>query len=276
MNPSHDHLIELLFPGRSRATWFLGTIGLVAVAALLWMTPVSPAALGRADAHLGQGDAPEAAHAYDEISEQNPWADTRQEALYRSAMVHAMDLGDTEAARGRLHRLAALGGVTRAAEAWESIGRLRLDEGHPRAASRAFVNAWEVDPDAARAVQRLEAAARARTEIGDVHMALKLWRRLEREHPEHRDAGLVARAQIALAQGEAADALGLFDEAARLSENPELVTVARLGVATCLERMGDLDEALAAMDSLDLPEDVLEARKEGLRVRHAMSVGSSL
>ena len=42
---------------------------------------------------------------------------------------------------------------------------------------------------------------------------------------------------------------------------------AKLGVATTLERLGDLDEAIAEIDDSELPDEVRESRLDALRLR---------
>jgi hypothetical protein len=51
--------------------------------------------------------------------------------------------------------------------------------------------------------------------------------------------------------------------------------MARLGAATCLERLGDLEGVLAEFDGVaDVPPDIVKSRTESLRAR--MSSGGSL
>lgn len=243
-------------------------------AVLLWMSPASPAALGRADALLGRGEVKAAADTYDAIAVDSPYPDARQEALYRGALVYALDLGDTDAARKRLHRLVELGEPAHAADAWEQIGQLCLDESHPRAAGRAFQNAWEIAPKAPRAAERLEWAARARADAGDTATADQLWRDVADSYHDERGTALLSRAEIALGDGNAEAALSLYEEANRTVTEPRLRSVAHLGISACLERLGDLDGALAAIGTGDLPADVLASRRQSLRTRSELSNGN--
>ncbi len=268
-----ESLMDLIFPRKHRGAWGIGGLAVAFVAAVLWVSPASPVALGRADAHLSRGEPAEAARGYDAIAVHSPFHGARQEALYRSALVHALDLGDTETARKRLHRLVELGGPLRAADAWEQIGHLRLEEGQPRAAGRAFRNAWEVAPRAGRAAERLQWAARARSEAGDLRAAERIWRELGEGYRRYAGSALLARAELLLGENDPQGALALYEQAVDSLTDPHLLAVARLGSAACLERLGDLDGALAAIEYGDLPSDVLQARRQGLRTRSALSNG---
>jgi len=273
--PKHaESLLDLIVPRHHQGTWVLLTLALAGLTALLWVSPASPAALGRADAMLGRGELPDAAQAYDAIAMDSPWARTRQEALYRGALVYALDLGDTDTARRRLHRLVELGDPVRAADGWEQIGHLRLGEQHPRAAGRAFHSAWEVAPDAPRAADRLAWAARARGEAGDTKVADRLWQDLAAGYPDHRGAALLGRAEIALGDGNPEAALSLYEDASSSLSDNDLLPVAHLGISACLERLGDLDGALAAIEAGDLPADVFASRRQSLRTRSAASNGN--
>lgn len=269
-----DTLLDLILPRHHRGAWALVGATIVLLTGLLWLSPASPAALGRADAMLGRGDADRAAKIYDAVAVQNPWPASREEALYRGALVYALDLGDTDTARKRLHRLVEMGEPIRAADGWEQIGHLRLSEDQPRAASRAFRNAWEVAPEAPRASKRLQWAARSRYEAGDVRAADRTWRELAEAYPDRRGFALLARAELRLAEGDAEAALSLYEQATEALVDPHQLAVAHLGVSACLERLGDLDGALAAIEIGDLPADVLEVRRQSLRTRSALSNGA--
>lgn len=273
MSKRSNSLAQLLFPRVSHAGWVLWAVGLVVLAVVLWLSPASPTALGRADAMAGRGDVASAANAYDAVALHSPFARQREEALYRGALVYAMDLSDTQTARTRLQQLAQMGRPERAAVAWEQIGHLAMDDGHPREAAVAFRKAWEIDRNAARAPDRLELAARARSVVGDPVATERAWLTLEREVPERRARGLMARAEQRLASGDAEGALTLYEDAVRTALDPDMAAVARLGAATCLERMGDLDQAIVAIDGAELPDGVLRTRRHGMQVRSAMSNG---
>lgn len=263
-------LVRALFPGVSRA--HVGGLSalVVLIAVLMWATPLSPLALSRADSALGLGDANSAAVQYDRIAALNPLPSVRQEALYRGALVWAVDLGEPEEARKRLERLVATEpGRDRLADVQERIGQTWLDSDKPGSAARAFLRAVDADPKAPEAARRLEAAARARIQGNDVKGAISLWKRLGHDFPERLADATIAQAELALSANDAEGALTLYTDAAPLVAGSPLEAVVRFGTATCLERLGSLEEALAEIDAADLPEEVRERRAEAMKARLA-------
>jgi TolA-binding protein len=154
------------------------------------------------------------------------------------------------------------------------LGRLRLADKRPGAAARAFLYAYESAPNAPEAPRRLRAAASARETAHDLRGADALWQRLADEHPDQRADALLARGELALGGADATEALRLFDEAAHAAPNTPQASAARLGMSTCLERLGDLEGALAEIDASDLPPDVHDRRAEAVRAR--IAVGGQL
>ena len=265
-SPKPARLLAVVLPFQVR--------GLVVAAAValgmagLATTPVSPLALGRADAALGRGDAELAAARYDAIASWSPLRSTRQLALRRAATVWSVELGDRGAARTRLERLARSGldGAV-LAEIREEIANLLVDERQLAEAARLYQAAWEADPASPDAPDRLIRAAHALDESGDRAAADAVWDLVAAAWPAHRSRAELGRAESCLAAGDVQGALGRYRAAVHHAEDPQLAAVAQLGVATCLERLGDLDEAMAAIDAADLPEDVRASRSRSLSTR---------
>ena len=69
--------------------------------------------------------------------------------------------------------------------------------------------------------------------------------------------------------------LGYFDDASMAARDPGELAAAKLGVAASLERLGDLDEAIAEIDQSDLPAGVRDQRMDGLRSRREDQSGAS-
>jgi tetratricopeptide (TPR) repeat protein len=266
-----NHLAHVLFPGSTPGRLAAIGVGSFVGALVLWTTPLSPSAVGRADAALGLGDPGLAVERYDAVARWNPLPWQREEALYRSAMVHAVDLHDGEGARVRLEELVREHpGSSRLAEVYDTIGQLTLDVDHrPEDAARAFLGAYEADPIHALAAGRLMAAARARSEGGDVEGAADLWDRVQKRFPKLRGQALLAQAELLLASSDAEGALPLYELAGQVSDNADQKAVARLGAAACMERLGDLEGAIAEIDSSDLPQGVREERTQRLKARLA-------
>lgn len=259
--------MDVAFPEGARLPAAAATCALLTVAAWLWASPASPLALERADALLG-GDRPHVAAArYDAIGAAHPDPETRIQALRRSAQVWSVALSEPAQSRRRLERVAELQGDPAArANTLDQVAELLAEERLYASAAATWREAHDLLPRADGAPERLLAAARARASAGDRDGASATYARVVRRHPKLRSEALIGRAELLLADGRVEEALPLFERARRTSD-PALETVARLGGAACLERLGDLDEAIAQIDAADLPEDVRARRTGGMRER---------
>ncbi len=244
----------------------------------LWVSPMSPAAMSRADAALGQGNPEVAVQRYEWIAAVNPARADREEALYRAGMVLVTDLRRPVEARSKFSEMLRRNpNHPRRAEVLEQIGSLLMAEpGRAADAADALEGSVEAAPQDVRVPGRLMLAATARAESGDREAADRVWQRLQREYPEQAQRALLARADMWLAADLPERAVSLYERVAKESQDPSELAVARLGVATCLERLGDLEGALAEFDGgLDgVPEGVVERRAEGLRARILSNGGS--
>jgi tetratricopeptide (TPR) repeat protein len=236
----------------------LGALALGALGVVL--SPVSPLGMATGDVLLGLDRADLAVVVYDAVAAQNPDPSLRADALRRSASVWSVHLGARAEARKRLFALARADvEVAEIAAIHAEIGALFDDQHKPRQAARHYLKAHEIDANGDVAAVRLARAAEILQREGLDKKALQAWATLAASHPNYRARANVGRAQIRLAQGDEQRALGLFENADS-SRDDDVTAIARLGAATCLERLGNLDEALAALDEADLPEDVLETR----------------
>ena len=244
----------------------LGTAVLLGVA---WWAPASPVAMSRADVALGRGDPARAARIYDAVARWTPFRTTRIEALRRGAAVHGAELNHPAGARSRLQALLRepLSDAERA-EVLARLGRLHLQERRFARAARVLERSVQADPDALHAADRMEAAARAWGDAGAFDRAERGWQDLLAAHPAWRARAHLGLAELYLSRREPARALPLFQRVA-LDGLPEERTAAQLGVSVCLEQLGELDEALAAITDADLPEDVRRRRAHALRARQA-------
>lgn len=242
----------------------LATVGILAA----W-SPMSPLALDAGDLALGQGRYIAALEHYDRVAKNTPFVSIEKAAIERAARVAVVDLQDSVEARLRLRRLARAF-PEEAAQAYERIGDLRRDaEREPALAADAYLLAFEADVHALEAPTRLMKAARARGEADDFSSARVLWNRASTEFPEARVPALLGLAEAQLASGDAQAALSTYEEAEGLTADPTLSSYAALGAAACLERLGNLDGALAELDLADLPEDVFTSRRQALIERQA-------
>jgi tetratricopeptide (TPR) repeat protein len=229
------------------------------------LSPASPFAVAIADASLGAGSAQVAAARYDTIDQWNPFVGQRRQALRRSSAVWSIELGDPATARVRLEQLARTGlDPADLADVRDEIGAMLVDENQPAEAARLFREAYEANPTAPDAADRLIRTAQVLADAGNTDEAIAVWGDVSTRFPEERARSELGQAECALSGGKVQDALGLYQAAAEHSADTQLAAVAQLGAATCLERLGNLDEALAALDGADLPADVKQSRRASL------------
>jgi hypothetical protein len=242
-----------------------------AIGALLgaiWLVPGSPATLWRADAALGGGDGGRALALYDDVAEHGWATSLRRSALRRSAALLSTELGRPAEARVRLERLIVLEeDPAVVADLHERVAHLWAASHEPELATRSFVASVQAAPRHPRAAERLVQAGRAATEAGREALAVQLWERLAAHYPSHLAVARLAQGRAALAVDDAQGALRLFDEALTSAASPDLRAAARLGISTSLERLGNLDEAIAELDHAELPGNVRGSRLDVLRTR---------
>jgi len=231
--------------------------------------PAAPWALTLADHNLGAGRPGAAVAAYEAVAAHNPSVEVRNEAHRRAALVYGSQLDRPAAARRHLQAvLAATGAPAARAELLEQLGELLLDEGQPVGAAARFEMAAEALPHHPRSGQLLLRAAQVLADHRRDRQAVLLYRRVQRDHPAFGGASMVGRAQVRLRKGQIERALTLFEQAVDHTYDPDLVEVARLGRTVCLERLGDLDSALAQLEEVDLlPDDIRAERVGKLRRR---------
>jgi tetratricopeptide (TPR) repeat protein len=237
------------------------------VAGLLFLLPGSPLALGNAETQLGQGYADEAATAFLALGVHASDPAVRASSLERAAKVHELERTDREQARRLLKLRLSLGtSPQELARLREEIAESYLGDRDLEAASRQYAAAHDAHPEGDRAPDMLARAAELRTSAEQPGRARSLWRRLMKTHPEHAARANLGLGELALAEGRTTAALRPFQAAAK-SSNVNLAKAARLGLAACYERLGELDGALAELDLSSLPFSVRERRKAGLRER---------
>lgn len=263
-------VVRLVAPGVSGRVLGWGTVAAL-VGTFFWAHPVSPLALWRADVLLGHGRPAAAAQLYDAVARFNPMPGLRARALERAASTWAVELSTPREARRRLERRLAMPMTPpERAALLERVGQLLLEEGRPADAAVRLRQAHDLAPTDPGATSRLARAARAAAQAGDPSHADQLWRRLGRMHPEWLARAELGRGNLALRQGRVEEALSLYEKAVDHAFDPDVASVARLGAATCLERLGDLQEALAELDEAELPPEVRERRAQRIQDRAAL------
>ena len=257
-SPSH--------PPSSRNRVWIGAAA-VAVAAALWASPASPLALSRADVALGQGQPGQAVALYDAAAAWTPLDSVRQTALDRAATVLEAELNDPSGARHRLTQMLAED-LPRAerAQLGARVALTYQQEGRHAKAASEWRDALEIAPEALDAASWRAKTAGALADAGRSRRALQQWVLLVREHPTWRAQANLNRAQLLLASGDVPEALPLFEDVVLVGDDAEQAA-GRLGASVCLERLGNLDEALARLDLAELPDDVHRTRTDVLRQR---------
>ncbi|MCB9780430.1 MAG: tetratricopeptide repeat protein [Alphaproteobacteria bacterium] len=248
----------------SRGALAVAVVGALAVGA--WMSPWSPAAMDRAERLAARGDVDGAVAAWLDIAD-HASGGRAQDALWQAAWLASVDVQDPQRSVELLRRfaseypdsdrapqaLARLGTLyqlylqdpVRAAEAWAQAGSTHPD--HPDAGR------WQLDAGLAfhaaglpeRAVEPLEAAT---------------------EHDDTRVAAHLALGRLALA-GDPAVAYDHYSEALQDADNDADRSLARLGAASALESLDDVDQALAELESADATDTAAQRRRARLEAR---------
>lgn len=237
---------------------------------VLWMAPISPLAMERGNVLYGLGHIDDAITHFDRVGRMHPLGSMRVAANERAATVAMVDLVDSIAARAYLTRVIESSASTpeTKANAWERLADLAWTSmNDPEEAAAAYQMAYELDMMGPHAARRLMASARARTESGATQRALEAWERVAKRLPKERPHARIAQASLLLSGGDTISALEHYEEALATGSDPTVLQVARLGMATCKERMGQIDEAIADIDAADLPSDVATERQRRLSER---------
>lgn len=243
----------------------LSTLGAVGA-----VHPAAPWAAYRADVALGSGHPGLAAQRYEAILRVRSDPAVQRRVRQRLAHVYATQLDRPIEARRHLDALLALPGLDGAerSELLARVGELLLVEGHPEGAATRIEAAAHAHEGPLRAPYLLRAAD-ILAGSGRMAAAETLYRRVARDHAAWQGHATLGMAQLALRKGQPGRALGRFESALAHTYDPDVAEVARLGRTICLERLGDLDSALAELEEVDgLSETAREARAESMRRRH--------
>lgn len=263
----------MLHAGRS-ATRRVLLWGIVSAIALLvlWGHPASPIAMWRGDVAVGNGWPRSAVAAYDAVGRGHPSQAVRVEALRRSALVWAVELGRPDEARARYEQVLPLQVANEdRADVLDHLGQLLIDEGRYGSAAQRLREAHDLDPTAVEAGERLMRSARAATNAGDYPVAERTWRRLAQQHPVFAAQAHLERAHLRLRRGDPVGALELYEQATDTAFDPDVAATARLGIATCLGRIGDVEGALQELERTDLPRRIRDQRASSIRARQQLN-----
>lgn len=221
---------------------FVGALGLGAA------SPLGPFALDRADVLRARGEHEAAYAQLERVARWHPSSSVRAAAHERAARVAQLRLQSPDAARAHLEALVGLQDGDRAAQAatWHALADLlERDLGDLDDAAAAWRMAYDLDPLAEAAAERLARAARSLESAGRPDDALAAWERLARRVPGEAARAQLSLAALSLAEGDVRRAYDAYREAARRTDDPDLLRVARMGTSACAERLGEPEAAVA-------------------------------
>ena len=153
------------------------------------------------------------------------------------------------------------------------LGAYYLRKDRPADGATWLELSQQTAPEHADAGTRLLMAARAREASSQQAKAEKLYERLGKRYKLLGAQADIGLAELLLASGRARSAKRYFERAARRAKTDNVRALAQFGIATCFERMGKLEAALAEMDALDLPTKMLDERRDGIRAHQASEDG---
>jgi tetratricopeptide (TPR) repeat protein len=222
---------------------------LVAVSVAFWSSPYSPVALDRPAALVATGDVTQAAAAYDALAQSGASVETRREAAWRSAQLAALDASDPIDAVAQLERyLNEWSDGTRAADAWALMAGVYASElNDPLQAASCWEQAAHLNPahgDAGRWLLESGKTFARHVQLVPAERVLML----ATAYPDQSGSAWLALARMRLSE-DPASAYAAYDSAARaIGPSSAGAALARLGMATALERLEGRQAALAQLD----------------------------
>ena len=275
-------MVRLMLPGlpprlpvsetRFLSRGLLVVMGVAIAGVSLWWSPWSPAAVERPAMLATAGFPNLALDAYVDLA--HGWAteDTRAEALWRAGNLAAVDLRDPQRAVELFRELASdYPANAHTADARARLATLYALHLHdPLRAAESWEAAAAAGPDGPEAGERLLNAGLAFAEVGLTDRA-ELCLRGAAERPSLAVDAWLALGRVRLKE-RPAEAYAAYDAALRAGASGDDASLARLGLATALERMDRLDAALAELDEAAREgddDDVLRRRRNRLRSRSA-------
>jgi len=260
-----------------------GAIGFTALGLSVlgyWWSPASPLIRDEPALLMSVGDVEGASQAY--LEQASGWGSDseREEALWRAARIEAVELRSRKRAIEILedfqdawpdseHRADAFALL---AELYEPAQQIRSEsesqaahDARVRRAARTWKRAVAADPEHAQAGDWLVRSAVLWTEVGQLQRADATWR-MASAYDDRRIEALMAIAGTQLADAPARAYRGFSHVLSEASSQGD-ATLARLGMATALERMErymDAEEAIDLALSEDLDDPALAQRKRRL------------
>jgi tetratricopeptide (TPR) repeat protein len=226
----------------------VGVMALAGATAAYWFSPWSPAALDRPATTMATGDLDGAMAEYQQLADGWGPDSIREEAAWRAAQLQAVELDNPTRSAVMLRQfIAAWPDSAHEADAWARLASV-YDVGHSdhTRAARAWEQAAWANPTDPEAGRWLLEAGRGYAVVGDNEGAERALG-LATEHTDRAAPAWLALARLHLAT-EPAAAYEAYDMALRAADGGPAANLARLGLATALERLEGGDAALAQLD----------------------------
>lgn len=233
-------------------------VGVLALGA--WLGPWSPRGLEQADAMLAAGESEAAMAAYLDLAAEGWRERDRADALWKAAQLARAE-GELSEASVLLTRFSEdFVEDPRAAEALADKAELYLAVmDRPESAARAWSAAARQGTDPEQAGQWWLRAGRAWLEAGSEAKARVAFRAATSTEGTRTEAWL-ALGNLALGS-DPAEAYDAYDRALRAAADGELGSLARLGMATAIERLDGAEAALAEVDAEAALDTALSRRR---------------
>ncbi|HCH65393.1 MAG: hypothetical protein CL927_07755 [Deltaproteobacteria bacterium] len=255
--------LRLLFPQPNRLGFGAALVGLVtATAALALAHPSSPlswSVLAGVTSHRTQVELLDVANAWTS-------PDTQADALWQAAVDATGQQNDSERALSLLGRLLRDHPTSVHTTSARAQRAMILDRRDNPASAEAWKRAAESAPEHPRAGRWWLAAADRYSARGLTLTALEAYQAAT-AYPSEAALAWIAIGRLNLAH-DAAVAHRAFSAAATAAQRPSTLRIARLGVATALERLEGPEAALAEVDEVIASEGSdpsLERRRDRLR-----------
>ena len=249
----------------------LGRSAVVLIAALVALVPGTPWSVGHGDVLMAMGQRTEALDWYRTVARLAPARTTSERAWRRAVLAARVDLGDRVLAQRLLEeRLNHVEGRRARARVLAEMAELKRRMGDGEGAAATWMRAADEAPHAPELAAWLLARASILVELGREDEANAAFAELATRRPDARGRAWLGRARLAHARGDIHEALRCYDMAQELATDEAVASVARLGAAACLERLGEVDQALVMLEASDLPPAVHSVRTSGLRRRTSM------
>lgn len=256
----------------SRRLFYVG-IGLVCttlVALFVLHQPGSPLQLIRADQFLVQGDVDRALALYQNESKMGWTQSHRRFAHERVASIFSVEKDKEQSAAQEWETLANQSGTDARERAryWTNAATHYVIDGTaPDRAAEAFLQAAQSTGTDAESASLAWMAGQQWLRSGSPERAEKIWIDVSSAGPVYRSKALLSLGKLNLGLGHTEEALSWFEDAVNSAKTDAQRVNAKMGVQISLERLGNLDEAIAELNETGLSEALRDVRAQKMLER---------